>query len=386
MSWSFYSFAMLRRQVTRQKSRVQSTFLTLTQVDNVAGLYAGKIVSTNVSTLQLTYRTGVRDSVLTNHGVDQANKLGDHLAKTTIVLTHIFASPLTRTSKTAEAIQKAQVAAYPDNASAALDIVKVPELIEQVRHTSARSVVLADWCQDFGYYEGKPFQARSADSKKSGCEQHHDRHKDDAGFVDVESKESMAKRADTFLGQHLLPLFDSESAAENHTVAIVSHGILLSNLWRRLLLRLPRRSLKIAPDVTAARGDIILEHLGGWSNTGYLHLSIQQNSSLASDETEHTAESESPNTVTNISAAGPQVAELTAVSPVAESKALEVASDAATEASPRKTLDGYSTIILAIDNKQHLVGLKHQRGGIGRSAHDESQKKLDGFFKKQRVD
>jgi broad specificity phosphatase PhoE len=72
--------------------------------------------------------------------VDQANKLGDHLAKTTIALTHIFASPLTRTSKTAEAIQKAQVAAYPDNTSSALEIVKVPELIEQVGHTSKHSV------------------------------------------------------------------------------------------------------------------------------------------------------------------------------------------------------------------------------------------------------
>jgi broad specificity phosphatase PhoE len=112
---------------------VQSTLLTLTQVDNVAGLYAGTIVSADFSKIQpLTYWIGVRDSVLTNHGVDQANKLGDHLAKTTIVLTHIFASPLTRTSKTAEAIQKAQAAAHPDNASTTLEIVKVPELIEQV--------------------------------------------------------------------------------------------------------------------------------------------------------------------------------------------------------------------------------------------------------------
>ena len=91
-------------------------WLTCWQVDNVAGLYAG-----------------VRDSVLTNHGVDQANRLGDHLAATDIVLTHIFASPLTRTSKTAEAIRKAQATAFPDAASSNLEIVKVPELIEQVR-------------------------------------------------------------------------------------------------------------------------------------------------------------------------------------------------------------------------------------------------------------
>ena len=73
-----------------------------------------------------------RVQVLTNHGHDQANRLGDHLAKAAIVLTHIFASPLTRTSKTAEAIRQSQVATYPDTASSALEIVKVPELIEQV--------------------------------------------------------------------------------------------------------------------------------------------------------------------------------------------------------------------------------------------------------------
>jgi broad specificity phosphatase PhoE len=336
--------------------------------------------------MSLTYRKGVRDSVLTNHGVDQANKLGDHLAKAALVITHIFASPLTRTSKTAEAIQKAQATISLNNASSALDIVKIPELIEQVCRAGVHSVVDTDLCQDLGYYEGKSFQARSADSKKNGREQHRDKHKDDAGFVDVESKESMAKRADTFLDQHLLPLFDSDSAAEEYTVAIVSHGILLSNFWRRLLLRLPRRSLKIAPDVTAARGDIILGHLGGWSNTGYLHLSIQRDSPPASEETEHTAKSESPSTTTNLTTPGPQIAKLTAISPIAESKALQVTPDAATTASPRKMLDGYSTIIVAIDSKQHLVGLKRQRGGIGRSAHDESQKKLDVFFKKQRVD
>ena len=93
----------------------QIHWLIRQQVDNVAGLYAG-----------------VRDSVLTNHGVDQANKLGNHLATAGFVLTHIYASPLTRTSKTAEAIWKAQVTAFPDSASSNLAIVKVPELIEQV--------------------------------------------------------------------------------------------------------------------------------------------------------------------------------------------------------------------------------------------------------------
>jgi broad specificity phosphatase PhoE len=150
---------------------------------------------------------------LTNHGVDQADKLGDHLCKIGTVLTHIYASPLTRTSKTAEAIRKAQAVANPD-ASPPPKIVKVPELIEQ----------------DFGYYEGKSFQSRSVGSKKTGRETHREKHKDDPGFVDVESKESTAKRADCFLDEHLLPLFDTDATRDEHVVAVISHGILLSNL------------------------------------------------------------------------------------------------------------------------------------------------------------
>jgi broad specificity phosphatase PhoE len=146
--------------------------------------------------------------------VDQADKLGDYLCKTGAILTHIYASPLTRTSKTAEAIRKAQAVATPDASAPTLQIVKVPDLIEQ----------------DFGYYEGKSFQARAADSKKIGREAHREKHKDGPGFVDVESKESMAKRADSFLDEHLLPLFDTDTTSNEHVVAVVSHGILLSNL------------------------------------------------------------------------------------------------------------------------------------------------------------
>lgn len=195
----------------------------------------------------------------------------------------------------------------------------------------------------------------------------------------------MAKRADHFLDHHLLPLFDSDSATNEHTVAIVSHGILLSNLWRRLLLRLPRKSLAIASDVMAARGDIILEHLGGWSNTGYLHLSIRRGDIPNSFEAKPVSKSEPSDHTSSISKSDPLLAETSAASPTTRSRSSETGPEAAYDASVSRMLYGYSTKILAIDDKQHLIGLKRQRGGIGRSAHDESQKKLDGFFKKQRT-
>jgi len=195
----------------------------------------------------------------------------------------------------------------------------------------------------------------------------------------------MAKRTDHFLDHHLLPLFDSDSSSNEHTVAIVSHGILLSNLWRRLLLRLPRKSLIIAPEVMAARGDITLEHLGGWSNTGYLHLSIRRDDVSTSCEVKPVSKSETSDATSNILKLDPLIAAESSASPASRSRTPETEPDAAFKSSAPRILNGHSTKILAIDDKAHLVGLKRQRGGIGRSAHDESQKKLDGFFKKQRT-
>lgn len=195
----------------------------------------------------------------------------------------------------------------------------------------------------------------------------------------------MAKRADHFLDHHLLPLFDSDSATNEHTVAIVSHGILLSNLWRRLLLRLPRKNLAIAPEVMVARGDIILEHLGGWSNTGYLHLSIRRDDIPNSFEAQPVPKSGPSDHTSTISKSDPLLAETSAASPTIRSKSPGAGPEVASDAGVPRMLYGYSTKILAVDDKQHLIGLKRQRGGIGRSAHDESQRKLDGFFKKQRT-
>ncbi|KAK4540646.1 hypothetical protein LTR36_008977 [Oleoguttula mirabilis] len=323
-------------------------------VDNVAGLYAG-----------------VRDSALTNHGVDQARRLGEYFAKDGVKLTHIFASPLSRASKTAEAVRTAQPqpASDGDNAQTkSLKFVRVPQLIEQ----------------DFGYYEGKPFYTRS-DPKKTGRESHLEKHKSDPGFVDVESKESMAKRADAFLDQHLMPLFDEEPAG-TAAAAMVSHGILLSNLWRRLLLRLPRKSLTIAPEITASNGTLVLEHLGGWSNTGYLELFMSKDSAVSEPAS-------AP--VPSLQAASEEVASLPTPIPLPGDREGAAVSLAAgppggskpsepAKAGPR-VLHGWSTTILAIDSKQHLVSLKRQRGGIGRLAHDEGQKKLDVFFKRQKT-
>ena len=319
-------------------------------VDNVAGIYAG-----------------VRDSALTNHGIDQARRLGGYFAKSNVKLTHIFSSPLSRAFKTAEAVHKAQsglVGHKTKTNAKSLDIVKVPDLIEQ----------------DFGYYEGKPFYART-DPKKTGREAHHDRHKNDPGFVDVEAKESMAKRADDFLDQHLMPLFDA--SGEACCVAVVSHGILLSNLWRRLLLRLPRKSLTIDSEVIAARDNIVLEHLGGWSNTGYLKLSMSRDSAVTLPSSPLIPSSQPA--ITKVALLETLPTTLQKAVPLQNANLSEAYKASELPKAVSRVLQGWSTRVVAINSKQHLVGLKRQRGGIGRLAHDEGQKKLDTFFKRQRT-
>lgn len=197
----------------------------------------------------------------------------------------------------------------------------------------------------------------------------------------------MANRADIFLEEHLFPLFSEGTATDEYTVAIISHGMLLSTLWRRLLLRLPRKSLTIAPDVTGARGDVILEHLGGWSNTGYLQLLIRKNPETIESTNENIGKAQEPDTATpTLQTPIPPPVEPDAASVVVEATPTESEISPPRDRSESSVLAGYSTRIVAIDSKQHLNGIKRQRGGIGRSAHDASQKKLDGFFKRKRTD
>lgn len=319
-------------------------------VDNVAGLYAG-----------------TRDSTLTNHGVEQTERLGEFFARNNVTFTHIFSSPLSRAFKTAKAIANAQSKILSGRTLTlkAVEIVKVQELIER----------------DFGFYEGKPFNSRG-DPKTQNGDAHNEKYKSQPGFVDVESKESMATRIDSFLDTHLHPLFEADGKNEECVVAVVAHGMLLSHFWKRLLLRLPRKSLTIAPEVTGGRDNIILEHLGGWSNTGYLEISLLKD--------------QEPDKKPNMSALEPASAEEatlpTPVPPRLQPEDVEVSivPNEKDEPAPRETsgvwtLTGWSTTILAIDSKAHLQGLKRQRGGIGSLAHDEGQKKLEAFFKRPKL-
>ncbi|PSK40066.1 2,3-bisphosphoglycerate-dependent phosphoglycerate mutase [Elsinoe australis] len=345
-------------------------------VDNVAGIYAG-----------------VRDSELTNHGILQARQLGDCLKQSRCFIRLILASPLQRARRTAEAILDAQsktqhasaagCTTSPDQRSTRL--VKTPLIIEQ----------------DFGFYEGKPFYARSADSQRTGKAAHYDKHKQDPGFQDVETAESMAKRCDKFLDEFLLPAVH-EDCVEDTGVAVVAHGIILSHLWRRFLLRLSKRSITIAPEVTAAKGQIILEHLGGWSNTGFLEVQLLRkklvggNSMQAAASVTAQAARQDQLGADSISAPDDNAA-LAQVQAVPGSPLLASPVPTSTEAvadptipdldsqsmpPPQKTLCDYDITILTVNGQEHLKGVKRARGGIGSAKFDEGQKSLHSFFKR----
>jgi hypothetical protein len=250
--------------------------------------------------------------------------------------------------------------------------------------------------QDFGSMEGKKFYDRRLESKVTGKEHRGLENKDTSVFVDVESKEIMARRADTFLDQYLLPLMDDESRPAEKCVAIVSHGIFLSTLWKRLLLRLPPKSVELCPELeTTVRPS--LEHLGGWSNTGYLELSMMR-SEVA--EPVPTSEERPPSpplpsfVPAKTSAVDerlekveiPYIIDGDAVAQKHVADAPASTTEGALHLSRPPIAHGWTTTILVINSKEHLKGLKRTGGGIGSSRHDASQKSIKAFFKHRKVD
>ena len=254
---------------------------------------------------------GVTDSALTNHGVLQATRLASYLA-TKFRFTHIFSSDLQRAFKTATAVQNARQREYSE-------LVEVYQL-----------KILQE--QDFGSFERMTFAAR-AKSIGDNVEP----------IKQPETKEALASRAELFLNDYLLPLLFSESTGEINQVAIVSHGLLLSALWRCLLRRFNASHVDLARGVEVPTRDMSsLEHIGSWSNTGYLELSIDLMTSESISKS-----SSLPDEDSNI-------------------------------------LEGYKMTILGINTKAHLQGLKRTGGGVGSSKHDEKQKSIESFFTRPR--
>ncbi len=314
-------------------------------VHNVAGVYAG-----------------VTDSALTTHGVLQAHRLGSHLSATGVKITHLFSSDLQRAFKTAEVIRQSQLS--PPSAT-------------------TKSILLRE--QDFGFYEGKQYSERPKGGNNMGTEIHPNAHRNTLEFKDVETKESMRLRAESFISDHLVTLM--HKLEDDATVAVVAHGIILGHLWRALLGWFHATNISVAPGIEGPANGMSLEYLGGWSNTGYLDLGIRP---VASTVVTPIAPIES--LLVGPSSSGLPSRPCFATTdihrssiPKAPSTVLVPLTAAASNSSRSSCLD-MTLVVKAVNSLEHLKGLKKTRGGIGSLKHDSNQKTVDSFFKKRRLE
>jgi Histidine phosphatase superfamily (branch 1) len=196
--------------------------------------------------------------------------------------------------------------------------------------------------QDFGSFECQSWASRSAaKGPRSGNPVSSAR----SHFKPKETHESMTARMNTFLDDIIHPILATDSGPES-TLAVVSHGIILSFLWRALLQRFGPRSVALGPGISALAGNKPLEYLPTWSNTGYLELEIMP-------------------AMVRHDIKAPQSVQARSRMP---------------------TLTGYQMTIKTVNGKEHLNKLKRARGGLGSSAFDSKQKRLEGFFKKPKTE
>jgi broad specificity phosphatase PhoE len=257
---------------------------------------------------------GVTDSRLTNHGLLQTKRLGQYLTATRkLRFTHLFASDLQRAWMTADEIRKAQEAHSRQELRPA--IVKLDLLREQ----------------DFGSLELVSWASKRASDAVDPTK---------PGFKDKETTDSMFKRANQFIDDYLAPLWALDDA-DDICVAIVSHGLFLSTLWRSLLLRFETANTHLGPEVGPVSPSRPLEYIGAWSNTGYLEVDVKPAASLSAASLRQPAATGMPG-----------------------------------------TFPSHSIRVLAINGRDHLLNLQRTRGGVGSAAHDARQKPIDGFFKR----
>ncbi|KAI1001973.1 hypothetical protein K3495_g6231 [Podosphaera aphanis] len=306
-------------------------------VDNVAGRLAG-----------------ITDSCLTSHGTVQATRLGQHLSRSGHHIVQIFSSDLQRAYLTAEAIRDHQI--------------KKPESILALE-------ILRE--KDFGTHEGQKISKRK---REPDSETMTDR--PNVTAENGESRNSMITRANLFIDQQLAKAI--LDAKESHTVVVVSHGIFLRHLWWCLVNRFHRDNTRSLFESGDHPTDYT-NHIGSWSNTGYLEISIER------PDMEPPPDNSSRNENITASKLDVSIGGIPSTSKKATPigpKSHLIASGYSPVSS--MTLNNYSKVLLemilviiSINNRQHLKGLKKTPRGIGSLKHDNRQKVMDSFFTKR---
>ncbi|EKM79474.1 hypothetical protein AGABI1DRAFT_120868 [Agaricus bisporus var. burnettii JB137-S8] len=179
--------------------------------------------------------------------------------------------------------------------------------------------------QHYGSAEGKGWH--SARNPRLALEDHFEinsypaLHGRSERFPGGESLDDLAERAERVIDEILTPYIIREDHEETY-VAVASHGTFLSELIAALVRR--DASLKAAVQARDFRG---------MRNTGWSNVVVKRDVSQASDTNAVTVR--------------------------------------------------FHVEVVQINNWDHLLSLKRQRGGIGSSAYDPKQKDIRGFFKGQ---
>jgi hypothetical protein len=227
---------------------------------------------------------------------------------------------------TAKAIEDAQKSKYTDGGD--ISVVQLEHLREQ----------------DFGSFECLPWSSKRSENPTQSSPK-----LEDVGFRPKETSKAMAKRADIFFDDYILPQLAIDEEQEG-VVAVVSHGMILAVLWKSLLGCFGPNTVSLGPEISAKTRSRQLEHLLGWSNTGYAEIDITRTPAL-----------------NGVSAAS--------------------AGDAPVSAENQGTakLFGWNMVVRNVDSRDHLSNLRRARGGLGSSTYDARQKNVEAYFKKPKL-
>jgi len=306
-------------------------------VDNVAGVYAGTL-----------------DSSLTNHGLIQADRLGQYLQKNDYRIRRIFSSDLQRAFLTAQSIDK-----YQQNDSPISCLKCLRE-------------------QDFGSYEGKKISSGVSTPKSLND---HVFNETEFSLRKVEGRKSLDARADIFINNHLSALIANEP--NDDTVAVVSHAVFLGRLWGALLKRFPNCNIHIQTDLSRKLIGQNLKYLGNWSNTGYLEIDVTKNRSFQiNSKPEYSPDLDIPSGHKKVGHGSRKLSD--------HDMHLHKSNQTNTSEIPRdhsdlrnnRQLSQFLLEVKAINSLDHLDGLQKLRGGTGSLKHDPSQKTIDKYFQK----
>lgn len=342
------------------------------------------------------YSAGSTDSPLSSHGVNQARRLGEHLASRRPELgpvVHVFSSDLQRALDTAQEVVAAQGPAAPpvpvlssslspggpspNCGSSSSSYRRRPDLVPLA--------LLRE--KDFGSREGLPYGKRAPSHRSASAGHHHSpgnaaSHRSPSaghrsvgiaaavaaarppGYMDSETQEQMMARMECFAQAYLLPLLsrltDGEGARRRQTVVVVAHGIILNVLTRVLLSDVSASEYTRLFGTPAGEAGILNarmppragEFAVPWGNTGYLEAVVVRVPPLPASPVSLPRPDRSPSNI----AYGDRTR------------------------TSRRRRPVLNVRVVSVNNTQHLDGLRKTRGGIGSAKFDSRQRTMDAFL------